>query len=62
MQKPIDDESKVLAALTPQGRHIDACRALESEPTSGWRASRIIVRLMKGGVIKRLKRGHYERL
>ena len=56
-----DDESKVLAALTPKGRHIDACRALESKPTSGWRASKIIKLLMKKGVIKRLKRGHYER-
>ena len=60
-QTTTDDESKVLAALTPKGRHIDACRALESVP-SGWRASKIIERLMKGGLIKRVKRGPYERV
>jgi hypothetical protein len=61
MQRPTDDESKVLAALTPKGRHIDACRALEPEPTSGWRASKVIGRLMKENLIKKVKRGHYER-
>jgi hypothetical protein len=61
MQELTDDESKVLAVLTPKDGHIDACRALEPEPTSGWRASKIINRLIKEGLIKKVKRGYYER-
>jgi hypothetical protein len=54
------DERLTLKTLTPRGRHIDVCINLEAQ--SGWDASTPINRLLKLKLVKRVKRGHYERV
>jgi hypothetical protein len=54
------DEKLALKTLTPHGRHIDVCVALEA--TSGWDASIPIGKLLELKLVKRVKRGHYKRV
>ena len=54
------DEKLALKTLTPRGRHTHVCIALEAE--TGWDASTPIGKLLKLKLVKRTKRGHYERV
>jgi|ERR1700724_3804483 len=52
-------EKLALRTLTPRGRRIHVCHALEA--TTGWDASTPINKLLELKLVKRVKRGHYER-